>query len=165
MLSREILANWLICAAYNSDKKADRLFFTTDPIGGDGILRDEESKKSWPTEHVRDHEAKLGESLGVETLISEAVLHKQQKGGAAYASGKVLVVFLNTGRGKWVPNRAAKQLPYNDFSDVWVVGLQGINEGAYCYAVTKLELVAGDAPAWNVIIATTFDSWEVSRIQ
>ena len=37
--SRELLANWLLCAVFNFDCAApERLTFTTDPLGGDGIL-------------------------------------------------------------------------------------------------------------------------------
>lgn len=32
---RELLANWLICAAYNDAAKSEDLCFTTDPKGGD----------------------------------------------------------------------------------------------------------------------------------
>ena len=49
--SRELLANWLLCAVVNYDSRAaDRLTFTSDPLGGDGIIYDSEKDASWPTE-------------------------------------------------------------------------------------------------------------------
>ena len=39
MRSRELLANWLLCAAINSVSGAS-LTFSSDPIGGDGIIID-----------------------------------------------------------------------------------------------------------------------------
>jgi hypothetical protein len=52
-------------------------------------------------------------------------LQKQGKGAAAYAGGKVLVVFLDADLGEWLPNQVARQLPKVDFKEVWVVGLHG----------------------------------------
>lgn len=52
MRSREALANWLLCAAVNHFAKSDRLTFTSDPIGGDGIILDTATHETWPTEHV-----------------------------------------------------------------------------------------------------------------
>jgi len=54
MRSREILANWLICAAFNSGSDPERLTFasTQDAIGGDGVLIDTATDETWPTEHV-----------------------------------------------------------------------------------------------------------------
>src|ERR1700730_14048878 len=54
MRSREILANWLICATFNAESRAERFTFasTSDPIGGDGVMLDTETGETWPTEHV-----------------------------------------------------------------------------------------------------------------
>jgi hypothetical protein len=49
MRSREILANWLICAAFNAETQPERLTFvsTADPIGGDGVMQDRETEETW----------------------------------------------------------------------------------------------------------------------
>jgi hypothetical protein len=53
LLPRELVANWLICAAVNSEDDAgERMAFHSDPIDGDGILVDTKSNETWPTEHV-----------------------------------------------------------------------------------------------------------------
>lgn len=36
--SRELVANWLLCVAYNFVAGEEMLTFTSDPTGGDGIL-------------------------------------------------------------------------------------------------------------------------------
>ena len=80
----------------------------------------------------------------------KAINDKQQKGGAAYARGKTLVVFVNAGGGAWHPNSVAKQFPTTlDFAAVWAVGLQGVEDGEYVYGVTNLHVDGGDAPTWN----------------
>ena len=62
----------------------------------------------------------LAGSIVFWTLVLAAVAQKQGKGGAAYASGKTLIVFLDSGTGEWFPNRAAKALPkLVDFAAVW----------------------------------------------
>lgn len=169
MRSREALANWLICAAANLERGIDRLSFTSDPTGGDGVIYDSQTKTTWKTEHVlvpRPRAEKEAKAADVETLILDAVALKQGKGGAAYASGKQLVVFLNSGGDQWIPNRVTKKLPRPlHFDDVWVVALQGIDDGEYIYAVTQLDTTAGNAPIWQIRIATDFDSWKVARIQ
>jgi hypothetical protein len=54
MRSREALANWLLCAVFNSESQPDRLKIasTSDPLGGDGVLVDTMTDETWPTEHV-----------------------------------------------------------------------------------------------------------------
>ena len=37
--SRELLGNWLICAVLNADRPTASYTFTSDPQGGDGIIR------------------------------------------------------------------------------------------------------------------------------
>jgi hypothetical protein len=99
-------------------------------------------------------------------LILKAIGLKQNKGGAAYASGKTLVVFLNAGAGIWYPNRVAKQLPRPlDFAAVWVVGLHGGDAGEYIYNATLLDVSEGDAPAWRVRLSEAFDAWKVDGVQ
>ena len=36
--SRELLANWLLCVTFNAESGDERMTFTTDPDGGDGII-------------------------------------------------------------------------------------------------------------------------------
>jgi hypothetical protein len=90
--SRELLANWLVCAAINSLHQTERLTFSTDPLGGDGIIRDTETERTWPTEHILVPTVNSGE-VDVEVLILEAIGKKHSKGGAATLPGKRLSYF------------------------------------------------------------------------
>jgi hypothetical protein len=164
--SREILANLLVCVAVNSERRTTPLTFTSDPQGGDGVIYDSGTETAWLTEHTVVPRAIPGETQDIEARILNAIELKQKKGGAAYASGKTLIVFLNAGGGPWFPNKVAKQLPEPlDFEDVWVVGLQGVEEGEYVYGITQLDVDGGNAPTWRVRIRKDFDAWEVERIQ
>lgn len=168
MRSREVLANWLICVAANFEHRGDRLSFTSDPIGGDGLIVDSQTKVTWQTEHVIVLRQRLTSATekNIETRILEAVGDKRDKGGAAYATGKQLVVFLDSGAGCWFPNKVARELPRPlYFDDVWVVGLCQLDLGEYVYAVTQLDLSDGNTPAWLVRIGRNFDKWGVERIQ
>ena len=165
--SRELVANWMICAVLNVGAPTDSFTFTftSDPQGGDGIIYDRKEKIGWPTEHVMVPKAASGERRDIHALIADAVARKQAKGGAAYARGKVLVIFLDAGLGEWFPNRIARQLPPVDFKEVWVVGLHGEVTEGYVYGVTQLDLSSGNAPTCLIRIARTFDAWTVERIQ
>jgi hypothetical protein len=110
MRSREILANWLVCVATNAATEGE-LTFCSDPTGGDGIICDVKTGETWPTEHVMVPRLRPGEAGDAETLILNAINLKREKGGAAYAEGKTLIVFLEAGAGVWYPNKVAKQLP------------------------------------------------------
>ncbi|MEQ1582145.1 MAG: hypothetical protein ABL964_16255 [Steroidobacteraceae bacterium] len=170
MRSREVLANWLICAALNFEYGANRMSFTSDPTGGDGVIHDSQTQTTWRTEHVMVRRALFPHEKSnpkpVQTEIIEAVALKQAKGGASYASGKQLVVFLDSGGGEWHPNKVAHALPQPLlFVDAWVVGLHGPALNQYVYGVTKLDLSNGNAPVWIVRLAPTFDGWTVQRIQ
>jgi hypothetical protein len=168
MRSREMLANWLLCVVGNYARQADQLTFSSDPIGGDGIITNTLTRETWLTEHVLVPRVAAGKSADVESLILKAIARKQAKGGAAYASGKNLVVFLNAGdHTKWFPNRVARQLPGTvDFAAVWVVALQTAEaDGAYVYGITLLDLSARNAPTFLVRIAPDFGSWVVGQIQ
>jgi hypothetical protein len=46
MRSREIAANWLLCAAIQAVDRRE-LLFHSDPIGGDGILQDAATGQTW----------------------------------------------------------------------------------------------------------------------
>ncbi len=166
MLSREVLANWLLCAVSDAEAGTERFMFTSDPVGGDGIICDTTIGETWPTEHVMVPKARGDEPPDVEALILKAIEGKQKKGGAAYASGKTLVVFSDAGGGaRWFPNKVAKRLPTTDFAAIWVVGLHLVEDGQYVYSVSELDASTGTAPTWLVRIAREFDSWKVQRFQ
>jgi hypothetical protein len=48
---------------------------------------------------------------------------------------------------------------------VWVVGVQGVQDGRYVYGVTHLDVSEGPAPTWIVRISEDFSLWEVERLQ
>jgi hypothetical protein len=163
---REILANWLICVALNFTNKEERFTFSSDPLGGDGIICDTVTETMWPTEHVLVPRSGSGRAAGIEALILTAIERKQSKGAAPYASGKILVVFSNANGGKWFPNKVAKRLPETlYFKEVWVVSLQSVKAGEYAYGVTLLDLSDGNAPTWSIRIGKDFDVWHVGAIQ
>jgi hypothetical protein len=164
---RELLTNWLVCVAFNEEcESPDRLTFTSDPTGGDGILLDTQTKETFATEHVIVPAATKGETADVEALILTAIEVKNKKGGPAYASGKTLIIFLNAGSGAWSPNRVAKQLPNPlHFAVVWVVGLHHSESGEYTYGVTQLTLDDGNAPTFLIRIANDFNLWTTTKIQ
>jgi hypothetical protein len=165
MRSREILANWLLCAAKGAIEQR-QITFTSDPIGSDGIIHDEKSGDTWPVEHVMVPRQKTREDIDAHTLILNAIEKKLAKSSAAYASGKTLVVFLDAGAGEWFPNRAARALPDPlHFDAVWVVGLQAVEDGAYIYGVTHLDVSGGNAPIYLIRITRDFNSWEVTDFQ
>src|ERR1700730_4767959 len=110
MRSREILANWLLCATINAVDKR-QLTFSSDPIGSDGIVQDGATGETWPTEHVMVPRQSGGENAEAQALILAAIEQKRTKGGAAYASGKTLVVLLDADASAWYPNRVALALP------------------------------------------------------
>src|SRR6185437_8570162 len=85
---REMVANWLVCAVINADEGSEQLTFTSDPTGGDGVIYNAETEHTWLTEHVMVPRAPEGETPDIKALILKAVALKQEKGGAAYASGK-----------------------------------------------------------------------------
>jgi hypothetical protein len=166
MRSREILANWLLCATINAVDKR-QLTFSSDPIGSDGIVQDGASGETWPTEHVMVPRQSGGENADAQALILAAIEQKGTKGGAAYASGKTLVVLLDADASAWHPNRVARALPNPlHFEAVWVVGLQKVENGAYIYGVTHLDVSGGNnAPTFLVRISKDFDTWEVTDLQ
>lgn len=163
MRPREILANWLLCATFETIENR-KLIFYSDPIGGDGIIRDEATGQTWQTEHVYVSRHSTGPDA--KTLILDAVSHKQAN-GAAYCRGKTLVVFLDTpAAGRWFPNEVAKALPNPLLFDaVWVVGFSRIEDGSYIYNLTLLDVTDGNAPAFLLRIAPDFDAWHVEQIQ
>lgn len=161
--SRELLCNWLICAAVNASSNSDRAMFSSDPDGGDGLLWDKATAQSWPTEHVMV--PNLPQHIDpIDTRILTAIAHKQAR-GPAYGDGKILVVFPNAGNhDAWFPNRLARQIPKpNHFDQIWVAGLKGLRGDQYVYNVTRLE--EPHSPAWRVIVEPDFQNWTVEAIQ
>jgi hypothetical protein len=164
MRSREKLANWLLCVAINATDNRT-LTFSSDPLGGDGIICDPATDETWPTEHVMVPRLRPGQTGDCEALILKAIEQKRSKGGAS-AAGKTLIVFLEAGGGIWFPNKVARQLPNPLlFAAAWVVGLHGVSSGEYVYNVTCLDISDGDAPAVSVRVGKDFDSWTVNCIQ
>ena len=165
MRSREILANWLVCVATNAATEGNLTFYS-DPTGGDGIICDTTTGETWQTEHVMVPRLRFGQTDDAEALILNAIEQKRLKGGAAYAVGKTLIVFLDAVARPWFPNRVAQQLPdplY--FATVWIVGLQYVEAGEYVYAVTNLDLSEGSVPTLLIRISRDFDAWNVTRTQ
>jgi hypothetical protein len=168
MRSREAVVNWLLCAVANAVDQRQLSFVTTnDLIGGDGIIHDENTKEIFPIEHVMVPSRSGGLGTDAHALILKAINDKRNKGGASYASGKTLVVFLNAGSGEWFPNRIVQALPNPlYFAAVWAVSLQKVeDDGAYVYGVTHLDIGQGDAPIFLVRISNDFDAWEVTTLQ
>jgi hypothetical protein len=164
MRPREVMANWLLCAAFNHEAGYERFSFTNNPEGGDGCILDVDDNIGMPTEHI------IALSMGNETLdtstrIRNAETQKQNKGGKANASGKALVVLLEGGDEQWWPTAIARELPENDFSDIWIICLQHFAEDRYRYAVSNLRLVEDSAPTWLIDIAGNSESWKVRKIQ
>src|SRR5262249_19889180 len=74
---------------------------------------------------------RAGQTPDAETLILKAIDQKRDKGGAAYAAGKTLIVFLDAGAGTWFPNRVARRLPDPlHFAAVWVVPCKGLKQAS-----------------------------------
>lgn len=168
MRSREMLANWLISATLNFEYKTTQYSFTSDPDGGDGTIVNLGTSQAWMTEHVMipRPQNEVEESKGIHSLILHAIDLKRNKGGEAYASNKLLIVFLNSGQGLWIPNQVASQLPSPlYFEDVWVIGLEGVTDDKYSYRVVQLLLDSGNTPIWSIDISEDFGSWSVNRVQ
>jgi hypothetical protein len=163
MRPREMLANWLLCATFETIEKRELIFYS-DPIGGDGIIRDEATGHTWQTEHV--YVSRRSAGTDAKTLILDAISHKQSN-GAAYCRGKTLLVFLDTpAAGNWFPNEVAKALPSPLlFAAVWVVGFSTVQDGGHVYNLTLLDVADSDAPALLLRIAPDFDAWQVEQIQ
>jgi hypothetical protein len=163
--SREILANWLLCAVLNASEEDTSFTFTSDPQGGDGVIYNSATEHSWPTEHVMvPPKSKIGGDETIEDRIAMAVALKVEN-GSHYARGKTLIVLNESGAGLWYPDRALAKLPVYAFDDVWVIGLQDADNNKYKYTVTQLTLTPTPrATSWRVQIAETFDAWEVEGL-
>lgn len=165
---REALANWLVCVASN-EAISGPYTFTSDPLGGDGVILDETTRDTFPTEHVAvilppgvpDPDGQAGE------LIVTKIEAKNNR-GASYCRGKVLIVFMETPAGTYYPNHIARALPEPfHFDQAWLVGLQRVeSDGTYVYAVTWLQIGPfPNAPTFLVRVAPTFDDWAIEQFQ
>jgi hypothetical protein len=165
LLPRELLANLLICFAGNFEDPQNRLTVCTDPLGGDGLIYNQNLGGYLSTEHVFVPMPKGEESQSVENKILTAVALKNKK-GRQYASGKDLVVF-SEAVGSWHPNQTARRLiGHHSFENIWVVHLEGSDAQGYSYCVVWLEVFRGNAaPAWRIRISNDFKSFTVERIQ
>jgi hypothetical protein len=163
MRPREMLANWLLCATFQQIEGRQLLFYS-DPVGGDGIIRDEATGETWQTEHVYVSQHSKGPDA--KSVILDAINHKRAK-GAAYCKGKTLVVLLDTpAAGTWYPNAVGKDMPDPlMFDAVLVVGFSTVEDGSYVYNLTLLDVSDGDAPAFLLKIAPNFDVWKVEQTQ
>jgi hypothetical protein len=100
-----------LCVAVNSVTAPNGLTFSSDPLGGDGIIYDTVEERECQTEHVMVPRSRDGHVVDVETLILGAIEKKRTKGGASYARGKTLVVFREASGGAWFSNKVARRLP------------------------------------------------------
>jgi hypothetical protein len=79
MRSREALANWLLCAVVTATGQRD-LTFSSDPVGGDGILIDSKTDETFQTEHVMVPRLKGGEHADAHSLQGNRVKKSVTKG-------------------------------------------------------------------------------------
>lgn len=165
MLPREVVANWLLCACLSALENLE-LIFCSDATGGDGIIQDNITGRTWSTEHIFVPKQSLTSGIRAEQLILQAIDKKQKKGGLAYASGKILIVFLGIEGGEWFPNTVARKLPNPLlFNQVWVITLHIVKDGEYEYGVTLLDVSGGNTPIYRLRINKDFNSWDVRRTQ
>lgn len=165
MRPRELLANWLLCAVADTFTVDHRFSFTSDPVGGDGVIIDETTGETWSTEHVfASARPGGGPPVDGDDVVLQRILAKWNKGAAAYAEGKTLVVMAE-GIGTWNPTSIARQLPAPlRFDAVWVVALHRGGLDGYHYDVSRLDLTRGAAPIWRVSIAPDFGAWKVATV-
>lgn len=155
MRSREVLGNWLLCAALNSDYGNERLRVCSDPNGGDGVINDEFENRAIAMEHVLVSRSSKA-AKDTESLLIDQINKKREKGGKAYATGKTLVVFLNRKGENWIPRSVASKMPEDFyFDDIWVVGLNRVINGEYIYNVVNLD--KNGCPIWEVKIFSNFE--------
>jgi hypothetical protein len=79
MRSLEALANWLLCAVVTATGQRD-LTFSSDPVGGDGILIDSKTDETFQTEHVMVPRLKGGEHADAHSLQGNRVKKSVTKG-------------------------------------------------------------------------------------
>ena len=161
MRPREFLGNWLMCVVL-CHATGRRWTLSADPLGGDGAILDRDENTGFLTEHVFVPPPRGSAELDVEDQLLDAVRAKAAK-GAEYARGKTLVVF-SEAHGVWKPTRVGEAIAdLHGFDAVWAIALEGVENGAYAYWVTRLE--ARLAPVWRVRISPEFTDWGVEAIQ
>jgi hypothetical protein len=83
--SPAVLANWLLCVVINFTTQAtEQVTFSSDPIGGDGIIHHDASGFAVPTEHVFVPPGGAAAAGNIENLILAKIQQKHVKGGEAY---------------------------------------------------------------------------------
>ena len=113
MRSREIVANWLLCATIQAVDKRELIFYS-DPIDGDGIIQDAVTGQTWQTEHV--FVPRQSASAGVDTKAhSERHRAKAVKGRRGLCRWQNASVS-DAGTGEWFPNAVARDLPIRSTS-------------------------------------------------
>jgi hypothetical protein len=99
LLPRELLGNWLVCAAFNDAAGCEVLCFTSDPDRGDGDpdkgdgrLYHARGQQDFPTEHVMV--PKLRGKERIKGSVEESILQaeKRRHGNCTYHVGKSLGV-------------------------------------------------------------------------
>jgi hypothetical protein len=167
LLLREALGNWLLCAVLNDrNPDPDRYTFTTEPRdgpGADGAILDRTAALAMAAEHVMVAKRPDGQrpEESAEQLVLAAIEKKVAKGGSAYASGKVLVVYLDADVAGYSPRELRALLPVDfPFEGVWLVVPQA---GRWDYDVVYLSSATLDPPTYHVSITETFDDWSVKH--
>jgi len=164
MLSREALANWLLCVVINfTTQEIEQSRSAATPSVATAIIHHDASGFAVPTEHVFVPPGGAAAAGNIENLILAKIQQKHVKGGEAYASGKTPVVFLDSGGGPWYPRKVADQLPDPIYFDgIWVVGLQEGRRWRIHLRRNASDLAG--SPKWRVRIAPDFDDWTVEPI-
>jgi len=167
LLMREVLGNWLVCAVLNArNPNPDRFTFTSEPRdgpGADGAILDKTTGLALAAEHVMVAEARDGQrpNESAEQLVLAQIKKKLAKGDAAYASNKVLVVYLDADVAGYSPKALRECLPASfAFESVWVVVPQA---GWWDYDVIYLDLTMPNPETYHVSITEAFDDWSVKH--
>ncbi|MGH2508098.1 MAG: hypothetical protein ACRDHZ_11940, partial [Ktedonobacteraceae bacterium] len=98
----------------------------------------------------------------------DAINKKQDKGRASYAKGKILIILNESATNEhWHPTAVARNLPKNDFDDIWVIGLHSYADGEWTFGAAQLSVNAetGQAPVFQVRINSEFTAWAVTKVQ
>jgi len=167
---REIWGNWLIAAVCSIGREQE-LSVVTDPDGsngGDGIIWDPVTEVGWRMEHIMLPVSRQGDTRSSDERIIDAVNKKQDKGRASYAKGKILIILNESATNEhWHPTAVARNLPKNDFDDIWVVGLHSYADGEWTFGAAQLSLNAetGQASVFHVRINSEFTAWAVTKVQ
>jgi hypothetical protein len=138
---------------------------------GDSQLGARVLRRGWTTglalatEHVMVPRRRDGQPSKerAEQLVSAAILQKLAKGGAAYPSGKVLVIYFDADVAGYSPRAFREHVPADlAFEDVWIVLTQA---GRLEYDVVYLDRTTLDPPTYRVSITEAFDDWKVKWLR